>query len=52
MDQMKEVGGFGDMLEDNLEKSHQDCERFRQQVARLPCPTKQAKKFQPVREDV
>jgi len=42
---MKEVGGFGDMLEDDLEKSHPDCERFRQQVAGLPCPTKQAESF-------
>ena len=40
----REVGDFGDMLKHDLEKSHQDCERFRQQVARLPCPTKQAEK--------
>jgi len=48
MDQMKEVGGCGDMLEDDLEKSHQDCERFRQQVAGLPCPTSKPRKLQPV----
>jgi hypothetical protein len=33
--QMKRIGGFGDMLEDDLEKSHQDCDRFGQRVARL-----------------
>jgi hypothetical protein len=29
------VGGFGDMLEDELEKSHQDALRFRSRVSRL-----------------
>ena len=32
---MREFNGFGDMLEDEVEKSHQDCDRFAQRVARL-----------------
>jgi hypothetical protein len=33
--QMRDVGGFGEMLEDHVEKSHQDMDKFHQRVATL-----------------
>ena len=32
---MREYNGFGEMLEDNLEKSHQDMDRIHRQIAGL-----------------
>jgi hypothetical protein len=45
LDQMKEVGGFGDMLEDHVEKSHQDMDKFHQRVATLRSFEKRAKSY-------
>ena len=41
--QMRAVGGFGEMLEDKVEKSHQDMDRFHQRVGRLENPALVAK---------
>jgi hypothetical protein len=35
LEQMRRIGGFGEMLEDHVEKSHQDMDTFHQRVARL-----------------
>ena len=52
LDQMKRVGGFGDMLEDHVEKSHQDMDKFHQRVATLRSFVRDARqKLLPSRED-
>jgi hypothetical protein len=43
--QFKTIGGFGDMLEDELEKSHQEALRFRSRVSRLRSMAARANAF-------
>jgi hypothetical protein len=33
LEQMRRIGGFGEMLEDHVEKSHQEMDKFHQRVA-------------------
>jgi uncharacterized protein YhaN len=42
---MKEVGWFGDMLEDHVEKIHQDMDKFHQRVTTLRSFEKRAKSY-------
>ncbi len=35
LEQMRNIGGCGEMLEDHVEKSHQDMDKFHQRVATL-----------------
>ena len=35
LEQMRRIGGFGEMLEDHVEKSHQEMDKFHQRVATL-----------------
>ena len=39
---MREYNGFGDILEDNLEKSHQDMDRIHRRIAGLSLCKKRA----------
>jgi hypothetical protein len=45
LEQMRRVVGFGEMLEDHVEKSHQDMDTFHQRVARLRSFEKRANSY-------
>jgi hypothetical protein len=45
LEQMRIIGGFGEMLEDHVEKSHQDMDKFHQRVATLRSFEMRAKSY-------
>jgi hypothetical protein len=45
LNQMRRIGGFGGMLEDHVEKSHQDMDKFHQRVATLKNYEMRAKSY-------
>jgi hypothetical protein len=45
LEHMRRVGGFGEILEDHVEKSHHDMDKFHQRAARLRSPEMRAFSF-------